>query len=92
MNKTSFLLRNLLRGFVWFGLLITLFLFFKRQLNGETFTWLSDLSEQPGLIFLIFFLSEVIIGIIPPELFMIWALRNEVIVDYIGNIIALASI
>ena len=48
--------------------------------------------DQPVTIFTIFLLSEVIFGIIPPELFMIWSLRNEIVSLYIENIVALSLI
>ena len=43
-------------------------------------------------MFSIFLASEVMIGIIPPELFMIWASRNGIVLDYVGNIALLAVI
>ena len=48
--------------------------------------------NQPTIVYLMFLASEVIFGIIPPEFFMIWSLRAEVLSTYIDNIIALSII
>ncbi len=48
--------------------------------------------EQPILVYLIYSASELLFGIIPPEIFMIWALRLEVLTSYLLNIGAFAVI
>lgn len=41
-------------------------------------------------MFLIFITSEIIVGIIPPEVFMIWALRNGDVSEYVFLILLLS--
>jgi len=53
---------------------------------------LGPVYEQPTVVYLIFLASEVIFGIIPPEFFMIWSLRSEVLTNYVSNIVALSMI
>ena len=91
-GKTQFLIRNLLKGFLWFAALILVFIWAKNELSDGYYKWLEPIYEKPIAIFSIFLGSEILIGIIPPELFMIWASRNEIVSDYVGNIVLLASI
>jgi len=91
-GRTRFLVRNLLKGFLWLAVIVIAFLLVKNNLGESYFVWLQPIYEKPVAIFSIFLASEILIGIIPPELFMIWALRNEVVMDYVGNIIFLACI
>ena len=63
--------------------------------NNYDFTLESVLGpvyDKPSVVYLIFLASEVIFGIIPPEFFMIWSLRSEILMNYINNIIALSII
>lgn len=91
-GKTQFLVRNLLKGFLWLAILIVAFIWAKNEIGGEYIKWLEPVYEKPLAMFSIFLASEIMIGIIPPELFMIWASRNAIISDYIGNIALLAGI
>jgi len=50
------------------------------------------LGDNPGLVYLIYFLSEIIIGILPPELFMVWSLELAKERSYILDVTLLASI
>lgn len=89
-ERTRFLLRNLLKGILWLTILVTAYILAKKYLDFDLETLLGPLYENAFLIFTIFFTSEVIFGIIPPELFMFWALRNEDLIIYLGNIVALS--
>ncbi|MEQ9424038.1 MAG: VTT domain-containing protein [Cyclobacteriaceae bacterium] len=91
-GRTKFLIRNLLRGFLWLAGIIIVFVWAKNELGDSYIKWLEPVYEKPLAIYSIFLGSEILIGIIPPELFMIWASRNEVVADYVGNVILLASI
>lgn len=81
-EKTSFFLKYLLRGFAWFGVLILIFLVFKNYVNLNIAEWLEPVFDTTRLIFAIYIVSELLFGIIPPELFMIWALRFGGIYEY----------
>lgn len=91
-EKSSFFLRNLARGFVWLGIIVALFVFTKHNVNRDLFLRFEPFFDQTLLILFIFAVSEIVIGIIPPELFMIWSLRFGSSVTYIGYIILLAGI
>ena len=91
-KKSAFLIRNILRGLIWLAVIIAIFLFFKYKVDINYLYWLKPVYSNPPLIFLIFFTSEVIIGIIPPEIFMIWALRNGSISEYASLILLLSVV
>jgi membrane protein DedA with SNARE-associated domain len=93
MNKKStFLIRNLLRGLVWLAVIIAAFLFIKNKVDINYLAWLKPIYNSTTIIFLVYLTSELIIGIIPPEVFMIWALRNGSVIEYMTLILLLALI
>lgn len=88
--KTSFLFRNILRGFIWLAFIIAVFIIFKKYVDLNYLEWLEPIYSNSFLVYLIFVASEIIFGIIPPELFMIWGLRNGILSEYISIIALLA--
>ena len=82
-EKTRFFLRNLLRGLFWFAILITAFLIIRKNISLDFMELLEPIFDNTTLIITVFSLSELLFGIIPPELFMIWALREEDLQQYI---------
>jgi len=82
-KKSTFFLRNLARGLLWLGVIVALFVFTKYNVNKDLLVRFEPIFEKTGLILLIFCISEFIIGIIPPELFLIWALRSGIVNTYI---------
>ena len=80
--RLIFLLKNFLKGMLFFAVALA---FYK-----ITFSYLdlSSLKEQVSLdlpsifVFILFFMSELILGLIPPELFMIWAITSRPITSY----------
>ncbi len=91
-GKTRFLLKNLLKGFAWLAVLVAAFVWAKHELGDDYISWLQPIYNKPIAVFSIFLTSEILIGIIPPELFMIWAARNGIVSDYVGNMVLLASV
>ncbi|MBV6647654.1 MAG: VTT domain-containing protein [Cyclobacteriaceae bacterium] len=91
-DKTRFLIRNLIKGLIWLVILVGLYLYAKKHLDFSFEQWLGPVYEQPSVIYSIFLGSEVIFGIIPPELFMFWSLRNGDVLLYIQNILALSAL
>lgn len=81
-EKTKFFFRNLFKGLAWFALLIAIFILARKYVDPDYERMLEPIFRNTFLIFSIYFASEVIIGIIPPELFMIWALRSGSLTDY----------
>ena len=90
MDRTRFFLKNLLRGLIWLGVIVGGYFYLKANYNFTMESVLGTLYDRPLIIFSIFFVSETVFGIIPPELFMIWALRNELILQYVLNVTFLA--
>lgn len=75
---------------IWLTILITAYFLAKRHLNFDLQVLLGPLYENVVAIFSIFLFSELVFGIIPPEFFMFWALRNESLIIYLENVTALA--
>ncbi len=91
-KKSVFLIRNLAKGLLWLGIIVTIFIFFKKKVDINYLSWLAPVYENPVLIFLIFTASEIFFGIIPPEIFMLWGLRDGIASNYVYIISLLAFI
>ncbi len=91
-KKLWFFVRNLTRGFLALFIVVGGFVLLKDRVDLDYFQWLAPVYEQPLLVYLIYSASELLFGIIPPEIFMIWALRFEELTSYLLNIGALAVI
>ena len=80
--RLFFFLKNFFKGLLFFAVAIV---FYKILFS---FLDLSALKDQISFdlpttfVFVLFFLSEVILGVIPPELFMIWAITSKPIDIY----------
>tara|TARA_B100000900_G_C20366093_1_gene628398 strand:- start:60 stop:638 length:579 start_codon:yes stop_codon:yes gene_type:complete len=90
--RLYFFIKNFIRGILFFAVAIV---FYK-----ITFSYLdlSGLKEQISFdlpstfVFLLFFMSEVVLGIIPPELFMIWAITSKPLSLYFIYVISFSVI
>lgn len=91
-DRIRFFLRNLFRGLIWLAVVVGGYFYLEANYDITLKGILGDLYDQPVIIYSIFFVSEAVFGIIPPELFMIWALRDELIGQYILNVMALSVI
>jgi membrane protein YqaA with SNARE-associated domain len=58
----------------------------------DYFVWLQPIYDNPLLVFTIYTISEVFLGIIPPEIFFIWSTHSGDIDIYVFYIILLAII
>lgn len=54
--------------------------------------WLQSIYEMPILVYSVFLFSEVIFGIIPPEVFMIWSIHGGLFDSYSGDVVLLSTI
>lgn len=81
-----------MRGLIWLVIIIGIFLLFKKYVDDNYISWLTPIFDAPAIMIIVFLASEVMVGIIPPEVFMIWALRNNDIPEYIATIALLAVI
>tara|TARA_B100001250_G_scaffold356433_1_gene331525 strand:+ start:766 stop:1344 length:579 start_codon:yes stop_codon:yes gene_type:complete len=89
--------RNKVRLYFFFSNFIKGILFFAFALAFYKITFsyldLSALKNQINIdlpstfVFVLFFLSEVILGIIPPELFMIWTITSKPIGSYFSYVV-----
>lgn len=77
---------------MWLAVIVAAFIYARKNYDFTLETVLGPVYDQPTVVYLIFLASEVIFGIIPPEFFMIWSLRSEILSNYIYNIIALSAI
>ncbi|MEQ8906908.1 VTT domain-containing protein [Ekhidna sp.] len=91
-DRRRFLIRNLLRGFAWLAVIVIAFIYARKNYDFTLEAVLGPVYDRPTVVYFIFLASEVIFGIIPPEFFMIWSLRSELLANYINNIIALSAI
>ncbi|MGD1893798.1 MAG: hypothetical protein ACFB15_24790 [Cyclobacteriaceae bacterium] len=91
-EKFWFFIRNFGRGLLVLLLLIGSFVFLKDRIDVDYFTWLAPIYERPSVVYLIYSASELLFGIIPPEIYMIWSLRKEKLASNIINVVALALI
>ena len=90
--RLYFFIKNFIRGILFFAVAIV---FYK-----VTFSYLdlSGLKEQipfdlpSTFVFILFFMSEVILGVIPPELFMIWAISSKPLSSYFIYVISFSVI
>ena len=65
--------RNLIKGFVYLLVLIVFIILFKNYFKTQYDLIEHAISDSYYLMFFIFLISELLIGILPPELFMIWS-------------------
>jgi len=84
-----FLVNNLAKGMIWFAVLILIFVAAREYITLNP-SWIEAMYDRPILVYTIFILSEVIFGIIPPEIFMIWSLKGGLTDYYILNILFLS--
>lgn len=91
-DESRFLLINLLRGLIWLGVIVIAFILIKKQVDKHYLAWVEPLAERPILMYILFYASEQIFGLIPPEIFMIWGLRNGNLQEFILTVFLLTVI
>lgn len=94
IKKHRFLIGNILKGFVAFGILILLLHLFRFNFSdSERYAWIQPLYDRPNLVLALFFASELLFGIIPPELFMLWIMQTgELGTSYFWSIVILSFV
>jgi membrane protein YqaA with SNARE-associated domain len=91
-EETVFFVKNLLKGFLMLAIIVVAYVLLKDRIDPENFDWLRPFYERPIIVYAIFIVSEVLIGIIPPEFFMIWATRHDDVNVYIYLILILTVV
>lgn len=96
----AFFTQNLLRGLAWFAVILLFFFFVDFFFSDFLEAIMNSLKDRLYWIFILFFSSEVIIGIIPPEFIMklftvdnsfqhyVFLILSLSAVSYIGGIVA----
>jgi membrane protein DedA with SNARE-associated domain len=93
LKKFKFLFKNILKGLLWTGFLVVLYLLFKEYIVGENQdVWLKRFYSRPLLIYAIYTGSEIFFGLFPPEIFMLWAYYKGSLLHYIFNVMIFAGI
>lgn len=90
--RLYFFLKNFLRGILFFVIAI---IFYKITFSYLDLSSLKDqiLFDFPTtFVLILFFMSEVVLGIIPPELFMIWAITSRPLESYLFYVLAFSFI
>jgi len=86
-SRMKFLINNGLKGLAWLVVLLAAyFLFEEIVISRDPDAWVERFYARPEIIYLIYSASEFFFGIIPPELFMIWAINKADTLHYILNI------
>lgn len=83
--------QNLIKGFVYLGILIALIILFKNYFKDQYDIIEHWVSDDYLLMLLIFLISEIFVGLLPPELFMVWSIDDPATV-YTIIIISMAII
>lgn len=92
-SKSGFLIRNLARGLIWFAVIITVFILLEGYIQENFRPQIESMYDSIFLFYGIFTLSEIIFGLIPPEIFMyVYKLNNIPLHNYIIDLSALTII
>lgn len=76
-SKSAFLLKNLAKGLAWFVVIIAAYLLVQEELDVYK-NEINELGDNLPLLLGIFTVSEIIFGILPPEIFMlIWKTKGD---------------
>ncbi len=90
-SRSSFLWRNLIRGLIWFAVILTAYILAAEELAVYQ-KEINNVGDRLPLLLTIFTISEVIFGIIPPELFMLIWQSKGILSEYILNLTYLTLI
>jgi membrane protein YqaA with SNARE-associated domain len=92
-TKSRFLFRNLFKGLLWFAVIITTFILAEEYIHTTFQKDIEAIHNQPVIVYSVFFASEVIFGLIPPEFFMmLWILHGVTVMQYIISLTILTLI
>ena len=89
-DRIAFFSKNLFKGLLWLAGIIVVYVLVREYVNINFEELLEPLHDDPFYVYLAFTVSEVLVGIIPPELFMIWASHKGSLYDYIPSILLLS--
>jgi membrane protein YqaA with SNARE-associated domain len=90
-TKSSFLIKNLLRGLAWFAVIITAYILVQSELEIYE-EQINKVGDNLPLLLSIFTVSEIVFGILPPEIFMLIWQTGGVLSEYVINLTILTLI
>jgi membrane protein YqaA with SNARE-associated domain len=90
-SKSSFLIKNLAKGLAWFAVFITVYIVYSEDIKVYQ-QEINQLGDNLPLLLSIFTVSEIVFGILPPEIFMLIWQSNGVLSTYIINLTILTLI
>jgi membrane protein YqaA with SNARE-associated domain len=90
-TRSSFLWKNLLRGLIWFAIIITAYILASEDIKVYQ-KEINEIGDRMPLLLGIFTVSEIVFGIIPPELFMLIWQSKGILSEYILNLSYLTMI
>ena len=90
-SKASFLLRNLAKGLAWFAVIILAYILVQKEL-GVYREQINRVGDNMPLLLSIFTVSEIVFGILPPEIFMLIWKTKGILSVYITNLVILTLI
>lgn len=83
-DKTKFLTKNLIKGLLWLAILIALMVYASSLLDNVSYDkYLKPIYDRPFWVYFAFLVSEIVFGIIPPEVFMFWSAHKQDLLFYI---------
>lgn len=89
-SRSRFLIKNILRGLAWFAVIIFIFILAEDYIQTNFEKDIEAIHDKPVLLYMVFFTSEVVFGLIPPEFFMmVWILHGVTIPVFVVNLIIL---
>lgn len=92
-TRSGFLFRNLFKGLLWFAVIIAVFVTMEGYIQANFKEHIDTIRANPGVLYGIYTISEIVFGILPPELFMmIWILDNIDLSGFITNLAILTII
>lgn len=90
-TRYSFLFKNLAKGLAWFAVVIIAYLLVQKELNVYR-EQINQIGDNMLLLLSVFTISEIVFGILPPEIFMLIWKTKGILSVYITNLVILTLI
>ena len=90
-TRSGFLWKNLLRGLIWFAVILTAYILASEDIKVYQ-KEINDIGDRLPLLLGIFTVSEIVFGIIPPEIFMLIWQSKGILSEYVLNLTYLTLI
>jgi hypothetical protein len=85
----QFVFTSSIKALIWLAAIVGGYFLFEKFVPHQWNQYLAPFTKNPELIFIIFFTSETLFGIIPLEFFILWA-KKEPLLTYIFYVILLS--